>query len=127
MAARKLCPYFQSHQVTILANQRLKHILASPNASERKTKWAVELSEHDIEFELRHVIAQVLADFISEVTGKENSTHSREWEMFVNGSSTSSRSGVGIVIKSPETNYMEYAITLECPASNNEAEYEAIC
>ncbi|KAL0362128.1 UNVERIFIED_CONTAM: hypothetical protein Scaly_1168000 [Sesamum calycinum] len=46
--------------------------------------------------------------------------------MFVNGSSTSSRSGVGIVIKSPETNYMEYAIALEFPASNNEAEYEAI-
>ncbi|KAL0286500.1 UNVERIFIED_CONTAM: hypothetical protein Sangu_2730200 [Sesamum angustifolium] len=123
MAARKLCPYFQSHQVTILTNQRLKHIIASPNASERMTKWAVELSEHGIEFELRPAIkAQVLADFILEVTRKENSTHSREWEMFVNGSSTSSRSGVGIVIKSPETNYMEYAITLEFPASNNEAE-----
>ncbi|KAL0307178.1 UNVERIFIED_CONTAM: hypothetical protein Scaly_1167900 [Sesamum calycinum] len=56
MTARKLCPYFQSHQVTILTNQHLKHILASPNASERKTKWAEELSEHGIEFELRPVI-----------------------------------------------------------------------
>ncbi|KAL0427290.1 UNVERIFIED_CONTAM: hypothetical protein Slati_2903800 [Sesamum latifolium] len=46
--------------------------------------------------------------------------------MFVDGSSTSSRSRVGIVIKIPEANYMEYAITLEFPASNNEAEYETI-
>ncbi|KAL0402300.1 UNVERIFIED_CONTAM: hypothetical protein Slati_4259900 [Sesamum latifolium] len=46
--------------------------------------------------------------------------------MFVDGSSTSLKSGVGIVIKSPEADYMEYAITLEFPASNNEAEYEAI-
>ncbi|KAL0456894.1 UNVERIFIED_CONTAM: hypothetical protein Slati_1028600 [Sesamum latifolium] len=46
--------------------------------------------------------------------------------MFVDGSSSSSRSGVGIVIKSPEVDYIEYAITLEFPASNNEAEYEAI-
>ncbi|KAL0288206.1 UNVERIFIED_CONTAM: hypothetical protein Scaly_2737800 [Sesamum calycinum] len=46
--------------------------------------------------------------------------------MFVDGSSTSSRSGVDMVIKSLEADYMEYVITLEFPASNNEAEYEAI-
>ncbi|KAL0461222.1 UNVERIFIED_CONTAM: hypothetical protein Slati_0009800 [Sesamum latifolium] len=46
--------------------------------------------------------------------------------MFVDGSSTSLGSGVGIVIKSPEADNIEYAITLEFPASNNEAEYEAI-
>ncbi|KAL0416694.1 UNVERIFIED_CONTAM: hypothetical protein Slati_3501300 [Sesamum latifolium] len=127
VAARKLRPYFQSHQVTVLTNQLLKHILASPNASGRMTKWAVELSEHGIEFEVRPTTkAQALADFISEVTGNEDSKHQQEWTMFVDGSSTSSKSGVGIVIKSPEADYMEYVITLEFPASNNEAEYEAI-
>ncbi|KAL0434404.1 UNVERIFIED_CONTAM: Polyprotein P3 [Sesamum latifolium] len=113
--------------VTVLTNQPLKHILASPNASGRMTKWAIELSEHGIEFEARPAIkAQVLADFISEVTGNEDSIHRQEWTMFVDGSSTSSKSGVSIVIKSPEADYIEYAITLEFPASNNEAEYEAI-
>ncbi|KAL0416565.1 UNVERIFIED_CONTAM: hypothetical protein Slati_3488400 [Sesamum latifolium] len=69
VAARKLRSYFQSHQVTVLTNQLLKHILASPNASGRMTKWAVELSEHGIEFEPRPAIkAQALADFISEIT-----------------------------------------------------------
>ncbi|KAL0448979.1 UNVERIFIED_CONTAM: Polyprotein P3 [Sesamum latifolium] len=48
--------------VTVLTNQPLKHILASPNASGRMTKWAIELSEHGIEFEARPAIkAQVLA------------------------------------------------------------------
>ncbi|KAL0434461.1 UNVERIFIED_CONTAM: hypothetical protein Slati_2780400 [Sesamum latifolium] len=127
VAARKLHPYFQSHHVTVLTNQPLKHILASPNASGRMTKWAVELSEHDIEFEPRLAIkAQALADFILEATGDEDSKHLQEWTMFVDGSSTSSKSGVGIVIKSLKVDYMEYAITLEFPVSNNEAEYEAI-
>ncbi|KAL0428204.1 UNVERIFIED_CONTAM: hypothetical protein Slati_2995200 [Sesamum latifolium] len=127
VAARKLRPYFHSHQVTVLTNQPLKHILASLNASGRMTKWAVELSDQGIEFEARPAIkAQALADFISEVTGNEDSKYQQEWTMFVDGSSTSSKSGVGRVIKSAEADYMEYAITLEFPASNNEAEYEAI-
>ncbi|KAL0416592.1 UNVERIFIED_CONTAM: Transposon Ty3-G Gag-Pol polyprotein [Sesamum latifolium] len=127
VAARKLRPYFQSHQVTVLTNQPLKHILASPNSSGRMTKWAVELREHGIEFEPRPAIkAQALADFISEITRTEEKMNNQEWKMFVDGSSTSSKSGVGIVIKSPEADYMEYAITLDFPASNNEAEYEAV-
>ncbi|KAL0431881.1 UNVERIFIED_CONTAM: hypothetical protein Sradi_0814100 [Sesamum radiatum] len=38
VAARKLRPYYQSHQVTTLTNQPLKHILLNPNASGRMTK-----------------------------------------------------------------------------------------
>ncbi|KAL0349876.1 UNVERIFIED_CONTAM: hypothetical protein Sradi_4136800 [Sesamum radiatum] len=73
VAARKLRPYFQSHQVTVLTNQPLKHILVSPNASGR--------------IEARPAIkAQAIADFISEVTGNEDSTRSQEWEIFVDGS-----------------------------------------
>ncbi|KAL0313145.1 UNVERIFIED_CONTAM: hypothetical protein Sradi_5713800 [Sesamum radiatum] len=63
VAARKLRPYFQSHQVIVLTNQPLKTILASPNASEKMTKWAVKLSEHSIEFEPRSAIkVQALLD-----------------------------------------------------------------
>ncbi|KAL0454778.1 UNVERIFIED_CONTAM: hypothetical protein Slati_0817000 [Sesamum latifolium] len=46
--------------------------------------------------------------------------------MFVDGSSTSTRSGVGIVVKSLKADNMEYAISLGFLASNNRAEYEAI-
>ncbi|KAL0378352.1 UNVERIFIED_CONTAM: hypothetical protein Sradi_3140700 [Sesamum radiatum] len=76
VTARKLRLYFQSHQVTVLTNQLSKDILVSPNASGRMTKWAIELSEHGIEFEARPAIkAQALADFISELTGREDSKH----------------------------------------------------
>ncbi|KAL0390997.1 UNVERIFIED_CONTAM: Gag-Pol polyprotein [Sesamum calycinum] len=58
IAARKLRPYFQSHQVTVLTNHHLKQLLATPKLSGRMVKWAVELSEYDIEFHrdqlLRH-------------------------------------------------------------------------
>ncbi|KAL0391379.1 UNVERIFIED_CONTAM: hypothetical protein Slati_4569900 [Sesamum latifolium] len=73
-------------------------------------KWAVELSEHGIEFEPRPAIkAQILADFISETTGEEDDKYNKDWTMFVDGSSTSSKSGVGIVIKNPEADHIDYA------------------
>ncbi|KAL0305109.1 UNVERIFIED_CONTAM: Retrovirus-related Pol polyprotein from transposon opus [Sesamum calycinum] len=60
IAARKLRPYFQSHQVTVLTNHPLKQLLASPKLSGRMVKWAVELSEYGIEFHPRPAIkAQV--------------------------------------------------------------------
>ncbi|XP_012839272.1 PREDICTED: uncharacterized protein LOC105959678 [Erythranthe guttata] len=43
-AARKLRPYFQSHQVVVLTNYPLKQILRSPETSRRLAKWAIELS-----------------------------------------------------------------------------------
>ncbi|KAL0430499.1 UNVERIFIED_CONTAM: hypothetical protein Sradi_0675900 [Sesamum radiatum] len=91
------------------------------------TKWAVELSKHGTKFEPRPTIkAQALVDFISEITGTGEKTNNQEWEMFMDGSSTSSKSGVDIVIKSPKAIYMEYVITLDFTALNNEEEYEAI-
>ncbi|KAL0331592.1 UNVERIFIED_CONTAM: hypothetical protein Sangu_1704700 [Sesamum angustifolium] len=77
VATRKMRPYFQSHQVTVLTNQPLKHILASPNASGRMIKWVMQLSDHGIEFEPRPAIkAQVLANSISKVTKIENDMQS---------------------------------------------------
>ncbi|KAL0395235.1 UNVERIFIED_CONTAM: hypothetical protein Slati_4489700 [Sesamum latifolium] len=69
---------------------------------------------------------QSTSEAYPEVTGDEDSKRHQEWIMFVNGSFTSSKSRVGIVIKSPEADYMEHAITLEFSASNNKAGFEAI-
>jgi len=49
-SARKLRPYFQFHPIEVLSNQPLRTILHSPNQSGRLAKWAVELSEYDIEY-----------------------------------------------------------------------------
>ncbi|KAL0411633.1 UNVERIFIED_CONTAM: Ribonuclease HI [Sesamum latifolium] len=90
-------------------------------------KWAVELSEFDIEFRLRPTIkAQVLANFIVEMAHDEASILAPTWSLYVDGSSTAIGSGAGIVLESPQGDKLEYTTKLEFPASNNEAEYEAL-
>ncbi|XP_028094673.1 uncharacterized protein LOC114294718 [Camellia sinensis] len=48
------------------------------------------------------------------------------WKLFVDGASNRHGAGLGIVLTSPDGLIIEQAITLGFPASNNEAEYEAL-
>ena len=50
MSARKLRPYFQSHRIVVLTSFPLRTILHSPSQSGRLAKWAIDLSEYDIEY-----------------------------------------------------------------------------
>ncbi|KAK4394062.1 hypothetical protein Sango_1877000 [Sesamum angolense] len=101
-------------------------LLANPKLSERMVKWAVELSEYGIEFHSRPAIkAQVLADFVVELAYEEASISTPTWSLYVDGSSTSTGSGAGVALESPQGDKFEYAIKLDFPSSNNEAEYEA--
>ncbi|KAF8080057.1 hypothetical protein N665_0979s0013 [Sinapis alba] len=68
VAARKLRLYFQSYTIHVLTNHPLRLILHSPSQSGRMTKWAVKLSEYDIEFKSRtSAKSQVVADFFTEL------------------------------------------------------------
>ncbi|XP_012851807.1 PREDICTED: uncharacterized protein LOC105971499 [Erythranthe guttata] len=126
-AARKLRPYFQSHQVVVLTNYPLKQILRSPETSGRLAKWAIELSEYGVEFKPRPAIkAQVLADFLVEMTSIQESTSIPTWSVNVDGSSTTTGGGAGIVLTNPDGDEFEYAQRFEFTASNNVAEYEAL-
>jgi hypothetical protein len=49
-AARKLRPYFQAHTIIVYTDCPLKLILQRPELSGRLTKWAIELSEFDIQY-----------------------------------------------------------------------------
>jgi len=128
-SARKLRPYFQSHTIVVLTTFPLRTILHSPSQSGRLAKWAVELSEYDIEYRPRtSAKSQVLADFLVElptetITNEEpNST----WLLHVDGSSSKQGSGVVIRLTSPTSEILEQSFRLEFHASNNEAEYEAL-
>ncbi|KAG7552308.1 Ribonuclease H-like superfamily [Arabidopsis thaliana x Arabidopsis arenosa] len=128
-SARKLRPYFQSHPIEILTNQPLRTILHSPNQSGRLAKWAVELSEYDIEYKSRvSMKAQVLADFLTElpVLGTPEQPENQTWKLYVDGSSSKQGSGVGIKLESPTSKILEQSFRLLFNASNNEAEYEAL-
>ncbi|XP_073152794.1 uncharacterized protein [Henckelia pumila] len=87
---------------------------------------AVELSQYGIEYRPRPAIkAQILADFLVEMTVTQEESSTLTWMVYVDGSSTSTGSGVGIVVESPQGDKFQYAIKFLFPATNSEAEYEA--
>jgi hypothetical protein len=51
MSTRKLRHYFEAHTIKVLTNQPLNDIFGNRDSSGRISKWAMELSEHTIDFE----------------------------------------------------------------------------
>ncbi|XP_057529900.1 uncharacterized protein LOC130808439 [Amaranthus tricolor] len=95
--------------------------------SEGNYDWANQLADFGIEYEPRTAIkAQALADFIAESTLPYHPEPNQEWKLYVDGSSTQSASGAGLLIVSSAGVRMERAVRFEFAASNNEAEYEAL-
>jgi hypothetical protein len=67
IASRKLCHYFQAHNISVVASYPLKVVLHNPNANGNITKWAAELAEFELDFLLCYVVkCQVLADFMAD-------------------------------------------------------------
>jgi hypothetical protein len=85
-AARKLKHYFQTHKIRVPTNHPLKEVLQSCRSSGKLEKWAVELSQHYIEFEKRTSIkSEVLADFVADWTPSQNSSEEKkqpEWIIY---------------------------------------------
>eukprot|EP00261_Vitis_vinifera_P018113 XP_010648055.1 PREDICTED: uncharacterized protein LOC104878864 [Vitis vinifera] len=130
-AAQKLRPYFQAHPVVLLTDQPLRNILHKPDLTGRMLQWAIELSEYGIEFQPRlSMKCQVMADFVLEYSRKpiqhKEPSEKEWWTLWVDGASRASRSGVGLLLQFPTGEHLKQSIRLGFPASNNEAEYEAI-
>lgn len=138
-AARKLRPYFQSHPIKVLTDSPLRQVLLKPKASGRLMKWVVELGEQDIEYCPRKVVkGQAVTDFLAETSSVgEHSTVVDErptaevdladtWKMYVDGSSTKGKCGVGVVLISPEGIALQYALRFDFDTTTNEVEYEAL-
>ncbi|XP_057744562.1 uncharacterized protein LOC130962356 [Arachis stenosperma] len=122
--ARRLRPYFQSHTIIVRTNHPLRQVLTKPELAERLTKWSIELSEFDIQFQTRSALkAQILADFITEMTSDE---HIETWELHVDGASSREGSGAGIILKEGNKVVAEQSLQFHFSASNNQAEYEAL-
>jgi hypothetical protein len=67
MSARKLQHYFKVHIIKVLTNQYLNDIFGNRDSSGRISKWALELSEHVVDFQRHSAIkSQILADFVAE-------------------------------------------------------------
>ncbi|XP_071909636.1 uncharacterized protein [Coffea arabica] len=135
-AARRLKPYFLAHPISVRTDQPIRQILVRPETSGRLTKWAVELGEYDLSYEPRTAIkAQALADFLAELTfteGPESTSALAEvstsflWTLYVDGSSNGDGCGAGLLLEGPQGEVCSYALRFDFPATNNEAEYEAL-
>ncbi|KAG7548009.1 Ribonuclease H-like superfamily [Arabidopsis suecica] len=129
ISARKLRPYFQSHPIEVLTSHPLRSIFHGPSQSGRLAKWAIELSEYDIEYKSRtSAKAQVLADFLTELPLDDGILVETDstWKLHVDGSSSKQGSGIGIRLETSTKEIIEQSFRLMFPASNNEAEYEAL-
>ncbi|KAL5543517.1 hypothetical protein UlMin_007301 [Ulmus minor] len=134
VAARKLRPYFQAHTIIIPTKFPLKQVFQKPEASGRLAKWSIELGEFDIQFKPRTAIkGQALADFIAEFTYTPEmseklttQTQNLQWKLYVDGSSTESSFGAGIILVSPDGVKLSCAVRFKFKATNNQAEYEAL-
>ena len=87
------------------------------------------MGQFDIEYRPRAAIkAQVLADFIVEFTYpyKEEDPHMETWTVQTDGFGMKKVGGAGVVLISLEKETLKYAVRLQFPATNNEAEYEAL-
>lgn len=75
--------------------------------------------------------SQIIDDFLEEFTVsakevmKELNTSS-EWKLFIDGSSNTRGSKVGILLKNSKGDLLEHSLRFSFQASNNKAEYEAL-
>ena len=126
--AIRLRSYFQAHTIKIPTEHPMKQILHKLETSRRLVKWAIELSEFDIRYKPRTTIKwKILADFIMEFTLTEpTETALLIWRLSEDGAANAHRSGVGLILTSPDGIDVEYALKFGFQASNNEAEYEVV-
>ncbi|XP_074374785.1 uncharacterized protein LOC141715206 [Apium graveolens] len=148
LAARKLRPYFQAHQIEVRAAYPFRHILHKPESLGRMLKWVIELGQFDLEYCPRTTIkGQALADFIlefdSEVDDKaivlaEPSSRGNPpvdmkeefphlwWILHVDGAVNNNGAGAGIVLITPEGHHLMSAIHFKFYVTNNDAKYETV-
>ncbi|XP_025660937.1 uncharacterized protein [Arachis hypogaea] len=85
----------QSHTIIVRTNQPLRKILTKPELVGRLTKWSIELSEFDIQFQPRAALkVQILADFVFELTPDKHH-HNKVWELHIDEASGREGSGAG--------------------------------
>lgn len=130
VAKRKLLHYFDSHEVTTVSSFPLGEIIQNRDATGRIAKWALELMGSGISYAPRTAIKyQALVDFIVEWTETQlppRHVDQEYWIMYFDGSLMKMGMGAGLVFVSPLRVPMNYMVRLHFPASNNEAEYEAL-
>ncbi|KAG7564288.1 Retrotransposon gag domain [Arabidopsis suecica] len=87
----------------------LRTVLHSPNQFGRIAKWAIELSEYDVEYRsMPSLKSQVLADFMTELSPDViDNVPEESWILYADGSSSLQGSELGILLQSPARDVLE--------------------
>ncbi|XP_058725909.1 uncharacterized protein LOC131597216 [Vicia villosa] len=127
-AVRRLRHYFLAHTIVVRTEQPVKQLLARPDMAGRMLRWSLELAEFDIKYEERKALkAQVLANFMAKMAFPETTNNNaRRWTLYVDGASSSTGTGAGIILENGEGTLIEVSLSLSFPMSNNQAEYDAL-
>ena len=90
----------------------------------------IELGQFNVEYCPKTTIkARALADFIAKFTlpdDEKAQDESKWWTILTDRSLVQKKEGVGVIINTPKEETLKYGVRLQFPATNNEAEYEAI-
>ncbi|KAG9446928.1 hypothetical protein H6P81_013056 [Aristolochia fimbriata] len=115
--------------------------MSRPILSGRLAKWALLLSEFEINFVPQRAIkGQALANFLADHPVPAEWELTEEfpdeeiflvevlppWEMYFDGAARRSGAGAGVLFVSPKKDLLPYSFVLTQACSNNEAEYQAI-
>ncbi|KAG9453545.1 hypothetical protein H6P81_006449 [Aristolochia fimbriata] len=141
-AIQKLRHYLLAHSTNLISRaDPLKFIMSRPMLSRRLAKWALLLSEFEINFIPQKAIkGQGLANFlvdhpipveweVSESLPDEEVFYIEvlpPWRMYFDGAARKNGAGAGVLFMSPNDDLMLYSFILSHCCTNNEAEYQAI-
>jgi hypothetical protein len=114
----------------------LSDIFSNRDSSGWISKWAIELSEHVVEFEKRSAIkSHIIADFITEWMKPnlymEGQVPESPWLIYYGGASSSAGARATAILISPSGIKLRYTIRLQFiketgKCTNNITEYEVI-
>lgn len=133
VTTKKLTSYFQAHPILVLTEQPLGAVLKNPTSSGRLIKWAMMLTQFNIEYHPKTAIkGQALANFIVECMALDpklsvaNQLEEPWWTLSTDEASSKKGCGGGIVLTCPEGLKLYQVFVYSFKLTNNEAEYEAL-
>jgi hypothetical protein len=136
MSARKLHHYFKAHTIRVLTKKPLNDIFDNKDSSGRISKWAMELSEHVVDFKkISAIKSQIITNFVAEWMKpgfcNEGIVLELPWLIYCAGAWGSVKARVAVVLISPSGIKLCYTARLQFTneadkCTNNIAKYKAI-
>ena len=96
-SARRLRHYFQSFTVIVMIDLHIRKVLQKSDVARSLVRWAVELSEFDVQYEPRGPIkGQVYADFVVELSSVAMHQEGAGFRLVLSVDGSSNHQGSGL-------------------------------